>query len=539
MNAGIFSDVAANSDEEGDLLALLSSASRHFDHNSEAVHDVEVERGVAAGLVTTLHNSLMLCDASGKNCYRSSFSDVQGLHVAVLANSLAMVLRCSKKVLAKHLCKFQSNLIISLKKTTEIFVSWEGEATIQQVALTSTIKTIGFVRPHAPQAAHQLAEILLLIAKEHIISADIRIDAACMTVSFLGDPRGPSHTNSTLLAQIEEHASVLISTLSTASLATPESTQADSMVGLHKLSAVSPLVRVKMVKRRCTIICVAKHFEHASALIRECALDFCLDVFSHAECVDSLSYGVGDNFEIIRNGVIEFFENETKPHLMLKAIFLLNQILVVSQFESHAVMECLKRLAYGGEIDDAVIASAEAFCYGIGKQAAHNTEFLWTLVDLTTFSSSKVRAKALDTLEAITSSPDCVTVLLDDTDMLKSFSLIILHGSDQDCNKALNIARQLARSSNHHPEMCAHSGFLQAVVGFVSKDVSNRSAHLYCVETILALLSNEENTKAFLSFRNLLPWLITFVNTTTADEDFKQRVISVIVRLSMAFLEEV
>ena len=62
---------------------------------------------------------------------------------------------------------------------------------------------------------------------------------------------------------------------------------------------------------------------------------------------------------------------------------------------------------------------------------------------------------------------------------------------------------------------------------------------IFGVETILALLSNEANTKAFLPFRNLLPWLVTFVNTTTADEEFKQHMVSVIVRLSMAFLEEV
>jgi hypothetical protein len=79
---------------------------------------------------------------------------------------------------------------------------------------------------------------------------------------------------------------------------------------------------------------------------------------------------------------------------------------------------------------------------------------------------------------------------------------------------------------------------LGAVVELVAKEqVHNRIAHFYGVETILALLSNEGNTKSFLACPQLLPWLVAFVKTTTADEDFKQEVVVAIVRICTAMLE--
>jgi hypothetical protein len=202
-------------------------------------------------------------------------------------------------------------------------------------------------------------------------------------------------------------------------------------------------------------------------------------------------------------------------------------------------METLKCLTYGGEHDDVIIESAVGFCDGIQKQTDPNQETLWTIVDFTTFPYAKVCATALTTIATITSHLERVRHLLNDTDLLENFALIVQHGSEKDCDAALNIARQLARNSMYHSELCSQLDFLGVVVELVTKEnILNRSSHFYGVETDFALLLNEANTKAFLPFRNLLPWLVTFVNTTTADEDFKQQVISVIVRLSMAFLDE-
>jgi hypothetical protein len=530
-------DIAAE-DEQGDLLGSLALASQHFYHTNGEEHDMEVQSGVAAGLAITLHNSLAFPQlAAGRKCYKNNPSNAQGLHVAVLASSLAMVLRCSKKVLAKHIHMFQSDLVLSLRKITEIFCCWHGDDTIRQVALSSAVKTIGFVRVHIPSAAKQLIDILILIICAHSIPSDIRVEAAAMISKFL-DQRD-SHADPKVVRSIEDHASVLISTLSTASLAMPESTEDNPMLHLYQLAAASPLFRKKMVKRRCTVLAVAKDLTHPSNEIKENSLSFCGDVFSLPECVDCLSSGLGDNFEIIRNGLVESAQHETDPKLQLKVISLLRRILDIAGSDSGDVMETLKCLAYGGEIDNTVIESATAYCYGIRKEIGQSNDSLWTLVDFTTFPYAKVRSEALNTLDAITANPECVMVLLFDTDMLENFGLIIRHGSDKDCSAALNIARQIARSSAHHSDLCGHADFLGAVVELVVKEeISNRMAHIYAVEATLALLSNKANTKYFLKFPNLLPWLVTFVNTTTADEAFKKEVVSGIVRLSLAFVDD-
>jgi len=49
--------------------------------------------------------------------------------------------------------------------------------------------------------------------------------------------------------------------------------------------------------------------------------------------------------------------------------------------DGHSKCPTLKCIAYGGEMDDVIIESATVFSYGIRKQAAWNTEFLWTVTD--------------------------------------------------------------------------------------------------------------------------------------------------------------
>ena len=512
-----FIDIADIDDPvDGDMLALISLASRHFYHNHVEEHDLEVERGVAAGLAATLRTSLMIHPLRSNHgeSYHKELDDVQGLHVAILASSLAMVIRCSEGVLAKHVDNFQHDLVVAMKRMTEIFSMWKGDTTIQQVASTSTIKMIQCIKPYAHKISSELVEILLKIVQSHSIATDIRLDAALTVCKFLNHKDGSTPTSaeslSPLMAMVEKHASVLISTLSTASLvsshdeklANPE----DSMTALYKLAAVSSIFRCKMVKRRCTILSVVKHLGHPLVAMRERAMDFLLDVFLHTDSVESMLVshgGAGDNFDLVRTAVIESVQDEATHRLRQKAVSLLRQLLVVHPHDSHCVMAELKGLAYGAEQDDIVMDSATAFLLGIRNQPTNEiNDFLWSVVDFTTFPYAKVRTDALETIERVTASPGCVAALLNDTDLLENFGLIIRHGSDSDCEQALNIVWQVARSSLRHDCLCQAS-FLGAVVEFVTRDnVKQRRAHLYAVETLLALLSNPDTTKAFLSFRD-------------------------------------
>jgi hypothetical protein len=532
----------AHAESRGISLASLALTSRHFIHDNEDAHNQEVEQGVAEGLIRALHKTLLLHQVRGKNYYRSCLSNMQGLHIAVLSSSLAMVLRCSKELLASHVHKFQSDLIASLQQVTEIFVSWVGDDTIQQVALSSTARTIRFIIPHIPYAAaEQLVDILMSILQGHL-SSDIRIDAASALVSFFENPL--VKTSPQVLRKMEDNSSLLISTLSTASLANAQdNTQQDPMIGLYQLSAVSSIVRAKMVKRRCTILAVCKHLTHAdNEKIREDALYFCKDALHRSECLEGLTSGLGDNVEILTEGLIDSAATEVNTELLLIIIMLLEKIVSMDQFPAQPALEALWSLAYKEDVNvdaSAMMEAACAYCRGT-KHVEFSIRKMTIIVDLTTSGFAQVRSEALTRIEAVESEEDSEAALqlLEETDVLENFAIIIRHGSNQDCVAALDICRQLARSSYYHRALCSYSWFLGAVVELVAKEqVHNRIAHFYGVETILALLANEGNTKSFLAYPQLLPWLVTFVNTTTADEDFKQEVVVAIVRISTAMLE--
>lgn len=531
----------AHAESRGISLASLALTSRHFIHDNEDAHNQEVEQGVAEGLIRTLHKTLILHQLSGKNYYRNCLSNMQGLHIAVLSSSLAMVLRCSKELLALHVHKFQSDLITSLQHITEIFVPWAGDDTIQEVALSSTARTIRFIIPHVPYAVtKQLVNILMSILQGRL-SSDIRIDAASALVSFFENPLVKASPQ--VLRRIEDNASLLISTLSTASLANAEdsNTQQDPMIGLYQLAAVSSIVRAKMVKRRCTILAICKHLTHPDEKIREHALYFCKDALSRgSECLEGLTSGLGDNVDLLTEGLIYSAATEVKAELLLIVVILLEKIVSLDQFPAQPALDALRSLAYNkvGVDDSVMMEAACAYCRGI-QHVEFSIREMTTIVDLTTSCFAQARSEALTRIEAVESEDsEAALQLLEETDMIENLALIIRHGSNQDCVAALDISRQFARSSYYHQALCKHSGFLRAVVELVAKEqIHNRIAHFYGVETILALLSNEGNTKSFLAYPQLLPWLVTFVNTTTADEDFKQEVVAAIVRISTIMLE--
>ena len=497
---------------------------------------MEVEQGVAAGLARTLHNTLLIHNLSGRSCYRNSLNDNEGLHIAVLSSSLAMVLRCSKVTLASHVHKFQAELILSLQRITEIFLSWVGDATIQQIVLSNTAKIVGYILPHVRCAAEKLVGILTEILKGNV-SADIRIDAASAIARFFEDPECPVLPE--VLTKLEENASLLISILSTASIAPLEDGLEDAMIGLYKLAQVARVIRTKMVKRRCTILAVTRYLSSADAMKRDHALRFCQNVFSDSECLDSLSSGLSDNARMLTDGLIQSALNEHEPKLRKIALCLLGKVVSTENFPFMAALDTLRTVSYKGDYDDIVIESATAYCKGV-QSLPFSVHDMATVVDFTTFPYARVRSEALETLNIKTTSddPKFALLLLTETDLLENFGLIIKHGSIEDCLATMDIVRQLARSAAYHHALCLHSGFLGAVVDLVAREkILHRGAHYFGIETLLALLSNQSNIKAFLSFRPLLPWLVSFVNTTTADDDFKKEVVTAIIRLSQAMLE--
>ena len=618
-----FANLSCSNNGEYDDDTINSIIQRHasFEINSSiASTDQEVEHETAVGLVKTILNSLQLQpQMNGGITYRCRLNNEQGLHIAILASSLSMALRCCsysgahaplEGVLssAASMCtststlsssnhenslllalggggngggvvdkEFQDNLLLALQKVSDLFAVWDGDITIQQVVLDATVKITNsllrpdiIVPPSSSVSKHQtnksrnhgvnnlvshLLDFLFQIVNGNV-SANIRLEAAVTIVKFLllaastvdddvdvnettktnGTTPSPSSTTSQVLSKVEANASSLISTLSTVSLSAP-SNDTQSSEYLYQLADMSNVLLSKMAKRRGTILVVVKDLIHEDEDIRESALQFCASLLKKCpESIRGLTTGLEGNADLLIEALTNCAQDEPESSLRLMAISLLRNVVNIKNLRSESAMNTLRSISENGDSDEEIVLAATAYCLGT-RNCPYSLEMLATTVDFTTFPYDPVRSEALATLEAITFDPACVSLLMDETDILERFALIIQHGSHEDCTNALNIARQVARSISHHEALCSHSNFLGAAIELVAREKTvNAEAHSYGVELLLSLLSNETNTAAFLSFSQLLPWLVTFV-ATTGDEDFKQEVIPPIVRLSEALLE--
>lgn len=531
---------AMNKTTANNDLVKLAIASRPFCHTDKMTHDEEMKQGVATDMVHTLHNLLTEKVVDGVTYYHDSLSDVQGISVAVIASALSVMFRCSRPILEKHIATFESDLIESLCQMILIFSSWTGETTVAQVVYSSTTKIIRSIVSLVPDACEDLIDILTVILKADT-SADICVDAACAMAGFFDDLHAVPTQRA--LSRIEDNGSSLISTLSSASQDySHDSEDLDPMNDLYKLAAISSVIRCKMVKRRGALLAVAKHMQIGEVFeIRERAMNFCADIFGDAQCMVVLSKRSDDSVELLLQGLVDSANNEIRPTLRLAAVALIGAFVAVPNFDSEKAMGALQDLAYTSEPDEVVIEAAYCYCQGSYYIGELSTEVVSTIVEFSTFPLAKVRAEALQRLDALIAEDPAVTeTMLADTDVLESYSLMVLYGSDQDCTVAMNICRQLAAEPRFHTTLCNHDLLVHAVVGYVTQDkvVENRAAHWSGIEIILSLLKDENNVKAFIGLPQLLPWLVTFLNSTTAKESFKKKVVTAILRLSSTLLEE-
>jgi hypothetical protein len=515
------------STNEGVLLGILE-VSKHFCRDIQVDHAPELERDVASGLVTLLGRFMFLYDQAKDDDDRSRRFRSSGVqYIASLSTSLTMVLHCSSSILSNCVKEFHTDLAPTLTKMAEHFSSNDQQdAVLLQVILANTSRTIHLISPHLQEHTEEFIDTLLLMLRGGSASSPVKVDI-CDTLCNLVKSAGPLRRDE-IISKVELHATPLISLLSTNSCHSYSNRRDKLALGLHDLAELSETIQTKMMKRRCTVLAIVRHFHHPSLEIRRKAYAFCQELVNHAEMSSNrFSNGMYVHLEIVEAGLIEYAVEEKDPDAQLQLATLLHNLITVQAFPSNELMDIVRNLAYSGQSDE-----------GMQKEPFPFADSLSTLVDLTTFPFAQVRSKALQTLEFTLNKTDSACILLDETEMIENFALIVTHGSAVDCDAALNIVRQLSRSSWYHAGLCKNTDFLATIVKFVANDeVVNRKSHLFGVEILLALLSNEDNIEKFLPHRHLLPWLVTFLNKTTADESFKEQVVEAVIRLSTAYLK--
>jgi hypothetical protein len=160
---------------------------------------------------------------------------------------------------------------------------------------------------------------------------------------------------------------------------------------------------------------------------------------------------------------------------------------------------------------------------------------LKSVFDFTTLPIAEVRTEALASLREAMKDPRIASSLLMDQVAFENLVMVIRYGCDQDCVQATAIIAHLASDDIHHLALSSNMPLLEAIVN-LAKSNSNRLAQTHALDAILSLLSNSTTISSFLAFPDLLPYLITLVNSTTAEDCFKRKLVEAIMTMSKAIL---
>jgi hypothetical protein len=516
-----------------DTLVLLTNISSRFDRHDEAGLDREMRQGTAATLARSLHQRLLLRQLRGRNYYRSFLDHPRGLQVSALCRALDMVLECSNQALAECMPMLKDDLVPSLPRVLNMYAHWNGDSIIRLITIASTLRIIRKVGPFVPEAAVSLVDALLLMLDGNFPS-DIRVDATCAAVTFLGK----SDRNDELVKLMERKASEIISILSTAALAASNESLVEILNGLSSLAAY-PTLSTKMARRRCAVFMAVKNLSHEQREVRGKSLDLCHAFLGHRASAVPARTVHESNIDLIVGGLMKAVSVETDPRLQLSQIRIMGSLTIRDDILAEKkwnVMTLLRTIANSEGCDGPTMEAQ--LCYLHSAATMGFTEkVVATVSDFTTSEYAKVRNKALGLVKDISFwHPHAARLLFDSTDLLENFSLIISHGSDEDCADAIQASRQFVSDEANHQFFCIDTGFVASLVRLVTTEpVVNRPAFINGVDTIITLMSSDESLQYFLPFIELLPWLVTFANRTS-DEEIKEIVVSTILRFSTAIL---
>jgi hypothetical protein len=486
-----------------------------------------MREGAAVALARSLRQRLLLRPLSGQ------LEHSRGLQVAVLCRALDTILRCSDQALEECMPKLKDDLLPLISKILKIFIFWEYDPIIRLITLASTVRIIRRVGPFVPKAAVGLVGALLSLLDGNIPS-DIRVDVTCAAVSFLGK----KDSNEKLGKLMERKASVIISILSTAALAASKESLLDILHGLSSLAGC-PAIGSKMARRRCAVLMAVRNLSHDQPEVRSKSLDLCHALLGHRAQKTPARTVLESNLDILGGGLMKAVSAETDPRLQLSQIRIMGSLMIrddVSTEQKWNVMTLLCKLAKSEGPDGPTMEAAICYLHsavpmGLTEEAVTN------IADFTTSEYAKVRNKALGVVKDISFwHPHAAQLLLDSTDLLENFSLIMSYGSDVDCVDVMQASKQFVSDESNHQDFCIDTGFVGALVRLVTTEpVVNRPAYINGVDIIITLMSSDVSLQYFLPFIEILPWLVTFANRTS-DDEIKDMVVSTIVRFSAAIL---
>lgn len=498
--------------------------------NSDETPPLELDVGAVKILVEALHNELIIWRNGSQTRYRAYLEPSDALFIALICSSLDRHLQCpNDSKLEEVLLVVNDEMIPSLKAVIRLFVPWfTCDTTVRNITLSKSARIISRITNHIHCGHHELFDALVPVLQCHM-APDIRVDAACAVA--------------TLFYYLEKRAmvpgeveSLMISTLTTAAISVSDDRLEEVVWALTYLVAFVPNTRAKIAKRRCSILAINKLMAHSNPSIRRHALDLSLCIITNAEnAVNRMGCQNMDLFldELSQRSVVE--QDADLQALIVKNIepFIKHGCLRSVYFERG--MEALKSIAFSDVTDEASATQASSIYIKASRAPESSMSILKSVLDFTTLPIAEVRNEALHALSIAMKNRNIAMALLADQAAFENLVMLIRYGCDQDCAHATALIAELAKDEVYHSSLCSNMLLLEAIINLV-KAKTNRSAHAHALDVILSLLSNHAMINSFLPFPDLLPHLITLVNSTTAEDDFKGGLVTAIMTMSKAIL---
>lgn len=542
MSCSLFTNkFLVNEDSPVDLLSTLTIAYNSLNHFDTELHNIEIQNGVAHSLIQALAKTLCGKNRNGKMDYRSHVNQSRALRLAVLCSALEMVFRCCSETLRRHLNNGQLKHLIenclleSFTQLIYIFLVWDEESTVRNVVLSKITRVIYLISSHSDWFPDKILAPIFAMLDEGVTS-DIRIDTSCTIAVLSAHSKNMNHPQ--FLKPFIRVSSILISTLTTANACTLDHPNDDVVNAIFNLASCSQEIRVKMSKRRDTILVILALMARPET--RSIAMRIALLMFSCENTLVQLQKIHPTNGTLLLDGLgrtSALDEDETNQRL---ALFALAAVIVDprwSDSQIFLVVDALDNVVHASQQETLQIKAAVVLCKKLSLCTRDNklSEYLAGKVTcLITFPNEVIQFAAISaSSKRIDIGHDVDLLFLKNETFQLSIADVIANGSKSNEEASITLLGKCTFNAENRALICQCHVLLEAIVEcVVHGNLSGRVSYLKAVELLLVLMADESSIKYFQQFQDLLPWLAAFANATTEDNVLKKKLVKTIICLS-------
>ena len=536
----------AEAESPEELLITLTTASTTLNHFDTEMHDLELQTGVAHALIRMLERTLIFQHENGQKYYRNCLGQARALRLAVLCSALEMVFRCSSETLKEHLNQgglktlVDDSLLDSFEKLIEIFLSWEEQSTIRNIALSKSTKVIRLIGSHSALFPDKIVASLFAMLNANVTS-DIRVDVSCAIAVLSVHSKNEFGVH--FLKPFARVSSNLISTLTTASACLMEYPSRDVINAMFDLASGSSELRAKMSKRRDTIQVVVALM--ARTQTRCTAMRIALLLLSCEESLVLLQNTTWGNGTFLLDGLARMTSLVSDEKNGRLAVLILASIIVDHRWSDGQlirVVHALSQVLLSSKTLDLQIKAASALCkkLSISCRTSQLSDVIAEKVTcLITFPNETIQVEALSaSCKRMATSHDVELHLLENETFQLSISEVIRHGTRSTQKIAFGLLDKCTRHVGNRELICQCPILLEAIVDYVvNGKISKSTTYMKAVGLVLAMMADEVNIKHFQQFQELLPWLSTLAHVMGDKIALKTNLVSAIIRLSTCHLQ--